>query len=141
MSAVSEVAKRLQDAGVGTVGTTIFRGELPESPVAAVAVRSSAVVEPGVMTFGPSQGGIAADVVRLEVAIRNSDRALAESKAFAVRAALDQFYGSLANPTGSPTPVEYLLIEADEPTEVTDATRPDAFKFKVKVRATKERSS
>lgn len=141
MALVAEVAAMLQTAGVGTVGTTIFRHELPESPDVCVAVLKDSVDEASEHVMGASGSAPAADRERFTVIARNTDRASAWTTARAVRDALSEKYGSFTNPDGSPTPVRYDLIRViTGPHELNDDPRPRLYEVRVRFSATKERS-
>lgn len=143
---VHEIAQRLQDVGgIGTVGTDIFRHELPEAPENAIAVaQGSPGAAPSDVVMGEGAASIAADNEVFEVLVRNKDRAAAWSKALAVRDALDEKPGVFPNttPGGAPANVTYHRIaKVSGPTEFRLQTRPQAFHVELRFAAKKERSS
>jgi predicted sugar kinase len=69
MATRDEIADFLEDAGVGTVGTTIFKGQMPGTPDACVAVIETPGREP-VHTFGSA--GIAIEYPRVQIRCRGA---------------------------------------------------------------------
>lgn len=141
MGLVAEIAAYLQTGGVGTVGTTIFRHELPETPTICIAVIKDPVDEPSEHVMGAAGSAPAADRERFSVVARDSDRVAAWTTARAVRDALSEQYGNLTNPDGAPTPVRYDLIRCiTGPYETDVSGKPNTYEVACRFVATKERS-
>lgn len=90
MSVVSEIGSQLQSAGVGTVGTNLFEGLLPESPAEAVAV-----LEHTGLTPIRTSGRVAVERPSVEILVRHTDYESGYTKAKAVRTALQNFTGTI----------------------------------------------
>jgi hypothetical protein len=80
MATRDEIADFLEDAGVGTVGTTIFKGQMPATPDACIAVIETAGREPQ-HTFGSN--GIAIEYPRVQVRFRGAAQDYATPAALA----------------------------------------------------------
>lgn len=147
MALAAEIALYLQTAGIGTVGTTIFRRELPATPVVAIAVLTPPVSDGTIRTFGPDGSLPVADQPRFEVVVRDTDKATAFATARRIRFALDDKSGTLTNPDysvsspdGSTATTRYLAIFAvGEPFE-READKPATFEVVQRFSAMKARS-
>lgn len=95
MSWLTDIAEHLEDQAVGTVGSTIFVGWLPDSPDAAVAVYDAGGVP------SPEGPDVPRAEHRLEVRARAATYALAEALALAVDAQLHGKAEVTANVTTS----------------------------------------
>lgn len=147
MALIAEIAAFLATAGLGTVGTTIFRYELPETPAACIAVVDLPVSDASIFTFGAAGSLPAADQPRFDVVVRDTDRATAWRTARKVRNALNEQSGSLTNPDyngsdpdGSSSTTRYHLIRViSEPYE-REAYKPATYEVGIRFSAMKERS-
>lgn len=148
MALVSEIARFLQGAGLSlTEGTNLFRHELPELPLIAVAVEHPPVDDGSIRTFGPDLTPPAATQPRFLVVVRDTDKATAFRTARKIRFALDDKSGSLTNPDydvaqpdGSAATTLYHAIQAlTEPYE-RPAYKPATFEVAVTYSAMKARS-
>lgn len=69
---LNDIARYLQDSGVGTVGTDIFKSYLPDSPKSCVAV---------IDTGGPEQDAdINHDLCTFQVIVRNTSYTTGDTK-------------------------------------------------------------
>lgn len=82
---LDEIADYLQSQGIGTVGTNLFKGLMPESPDAAVAVFEYSGLE---VQRVQEVAGVAYEQPRIQVMSRAATYAAARQKAEAVYAAL-----------------------------------------------------
>lgn len=147
MALPAEIAQYIQTAGLGTVGTDIFRRELPQTPVNCMAVLAPPVSDGTIRTFGPDGTAPVADQPRFEVVVRNTDKAAAFLLARRVRYALDDRSGNLTNPDysvsaadGSSSTTKYFCIYAiGEPFE-READKPLTFEVVQRFSAMKARS-
>lgn len=104
MALLDEIGDYLSSQGVGTVGTTLFLGQMPDTPDAAVAVLEYGGVEP-VRTMSSSP---AYERPRIQITARAATYPVARSKAQQAWNALD---GIGNRNLGSPG-VRYVFIEA-----------------------------
>lgn len=145
MALVPEIAAFLQTSSLGTVGTDIFRHELPETPSNCMAVIKPPVDDGSIYTFGSAGSAPAADQPRFDVVVRNTDKSAAFLLARKVRNALNERSGALTNPDfgsgdGSSATTRYHLIRSiSEPYE-RPAYKPATFEVAVRFSAMKERS-
>lgn len=147
MALVAEIARYIQTAGLGTVGTDIFRYELPETPVDCMAVLGPPVSDGTIRTFGAEGSAPVADQPRFEVVIRKTDKAAAFVLARRVRYNLDNRSGDLTNPDysvsvsdGASATTHYFCISAlGEPYE-READKPRTFEVVQRFSAMKARS-
>lgn len=148
MALVSEIARFLTTAGLSLIeGTNLFRHELPETPLVAVAVEHPPVDDGSIRTFGPDGTAPAATQPRFLVVVRDTDKAAAFRLARKIRFALDDKSGSLENPDydvaqpdGSAATTLYHAIRAlGEPYE-RPAYKPSTFEVAITYSAMKERS-
>jgi hypothetical protein len=104
---LDELALYLQTQGLGTVGTTIFKGTLPDQPDACTAVFEYAGL-PSEKTFSPTPGAAVEEKPRVQIVCRGikQDYQTPRTQADAIWKALD----GLGNVTMSGT--GYLWIEA-----------------------------
>lgn len=85
MPADNELAEYLEDEGVGTVGTDIFAGQIPEQVASAIVI-TQYPGKPPELTCGSTGWNL--EIPRLQVRCRNTDEATALSKANACGDAL-----------------------------------------------------
>lgn len=83
MSHLDDIATALQSASVGTIGTDLFKGRMPETPVACVSLQTYPGRAP---QYVEEQSTPGYERPAFQVMVRNSDHATAETKA---RAAFD----------------------------------------------------
>lgn len=148
MALVSEIARFLQSAGLSlTEATNLFRHELPETPLVAVAVEHPPVDDGTVRTFGPDGTAPVMTQPRFIVVVRDTDKATAHRLARRIRYALDNQSGSLTNPDydvaqpdgSAATTLYYGIFALTEPYE-RPAYKPATFEVAVTYSAMKARS-
>lgn len=105
MTWLDEIGTRLQDQGIGSVGTDVFLGYTPSSPDALVAVLPTAGLE-SVRAMGVDDLVLRPSFQAMARAKKSGD---AETKIASVRAALHGFAGTLAGGGGS---ARYLEVKA-----------------------------
>ena len=103
MAILDDVGAALQTAGIGTLGTSLFLGELPETDVSPVLAVMEYAGEPGESTFG----GPVTEISRLQLVGRGGSYTEARAK---VEAAYDALDG-----TGASSGVPALYIKALQP--------------------------
>lgn len=150
MALAAEIAAYLQGSGFGAVGTVIFRRELPNTPVNAIAVLTPPVSDGSIRTFGPDGTPPVADQPRFEVVVRtdaDTGKAAAFTLARQIRFALDDRSGALTNPDytvgntegASATTRYHAILAVGEPFE-READKPGTFEVVQRFSCMKERS-
>jgi hypothetical protein len=102
MSTVTELSAYLVTQGIGTLGSTLFMGNVPMGATTAVSIGLVSSNTP-IRSMGSVCSAPVADAPSVQVMVRDPDHAAGEAKAKAVIDALDFFSGSLSG-------TEYLLI-------------------------------
>lgn len=100
---LDDLADVMSSNGLGTVGVTIFKGALPSTPDACVALLGPYGGLPPVWTMsaGPASGGRPqVERPRVQVLCRDTRYDAAEQKAVAVRFAIDGLGGFTKNGVG-----------------------------------------
>lgn len=130
MALLDEIATYLEDKNVGTVGTDLFMGFMPDKPDNCVALFEYAG-EPMELTMG--SGDPTLERPGLQVRVRNTSYSAARSK---IEDVVDAFHG-LANQTLSGT--RYLLIKANQSPESLGLDQNNRSEFVVNFSVLKER--
>ena len=89
MALLDDLASHLQTQGIGTVGSTLFKGVLPDTPDACVAVLESPAMLGPVRTRKGSLGVPVTERPRVQVLARATSYQAARNKAVDALAALD----------------------------------------------------
>lgn len=108
MSAISELSGHLVTTGHGVLATTLFEGLLPKSPDVCRSVVATGGA-PTVRHFG----GVAYEVRRYQVFVRDTTYAAAESRAELMHTTFDAI-ANLSLPAVTPT-ARYLTVDALQP--------------------------
>lgn len=118
MSAIDTVATYLQAAGIGTLGTNLFKGHMPDSPQDAIALFDTGGVAPYVdlPTKKPT----------FQVLIRNASYLAGQTKLETIRAALHQKMETNLNVT-SGTYFLYIFLISEGGAIGKDANGLDLF--------------
>lgn len=116
MALLDGVATILATAGVGTRGTDLFNGQMPQRPANCMAITLTGGYPPLIHT----------DVDRptFQVKVRNTSYAAAESKAYAV-------YNALHNYGGTSNSVIFLQIQAMQTPTAIGKDENDRFLFSI----------
>lgn len=107
MAILDALGAYLQTAGVGTLGTSLFLSQLPETPDAAVALYELAPMTPG-YTFGAAVTAVERPRIRAVCRAARNDYPTARAKAEQVRAAL----GAIRSQTLSGIVIECVLDDS-----------------------------
>lgn len=116
---VRDILKILADASVGTVGTNLFPGQLPDTPVNAVVVRFYGGSDP-VRVFGRLTDAVVFRRQRFQVRVRNENQETAWDKAEAARVALESFDGAVT-PTGGGTRTYHNIVAVGDLGELAES--------------------
>lgn len=106
MSILSDIGGLLATRGVGTVGTTIFLGQLPPSPPVCLAILEYAGAPP-LRSFSATLAAAVLEDARIQIIVRDPSYAAARNKAMDALNQLD-WTVSYTSTSG----VRYQLIEA-----------------------------
>lgn len=111
---LDEVAKYLQDNGIGTVGTNIFKSYSPDAPNTLLIVYETGGFAPQ-DTFGNSTCSFAVwENPTLQIVCRSTDYEIARNKAEDAFRALQSVTNEILKPSSSATGTFYLRISATQ---------------------------
>lgn len=137
---LDEIATLLAAAGAGVVGTSLFKGTMPDQPAGADPI--VALIEyasaPPLRRFGGDNAGTLAERPRVQVLVRGSSYVTARARAQAVVAACD-WLGPRTLTASSGGGASYAAIEVlQRPPLFLGRDENDRWRFAVNLACTRE---